>query len=54
MTRPITCKEAEKNCTWSINEESMEKVWLQLKEHILLQHKEIELNPENIEIISNF
>ena len=53
MTRPITCKESEKNCTWSINEESMEKVWLQLKEHILLQHKEIELNPENIEIIKS-
>ena len=53
MTRPITCKEAEKDCTWSINEESMEKVWLKLKEHILLQHKEIELNPENIAIIKS-
>ena len=53
MIRTITCKEAEKDCTWSFNEESMEKVWLKLKEHILLQHKEIELNPENIEIIKS-
>ena len=48
MTRPITCKEVEKDCTWSFNEESMEEVWSKLKEHMLLQHKEIELNSENI------
>ena len=53
MTRTITCKEAEKDCTWSFNEESMEKVWSKLKEHILLQHNEIELNPVNIEIIKS-
>ena len=51
MTRPITCKESEKDCTWSFNGKNMEKVWLKLKEHILLYHKEIELNSENIEII---
>ena len=53
MTRPITCKESEKDCTWSFNEESMEKVWLKLKEHILLHHKEVELNPENIKNIKS-
>ena len=52
MTRPITCKEAEKDCTWSFNEESMEEVWSKLKEHMLLQHKEIELNTENVGIIN--
>ena len=53
MTRAISCKESEKDCTWSFNEKNMEKVWLKLKEHILLQHKEIELNPENIENIKS-
>ena len=53
MTRPITCKEAEKDCTWSFNEESMEEVWSKLKEHMLLQHKEIELNTENVGIIKS-
>ena len=51
MTRAISCKESEKDCTWSFNEKNMEKVWLTLKEHILLHHKEIELNTENIEIL---
>ncbi len=53
MVRSITCKEAERDCTWSFNDESMEKVWLKLKEHILSEHKEIELNSTNIEIIKS-
>ena len=53
MVRSITCKEAERDSTWSFNDESMEKVWLKLKEHILSEHKEIELNSKNIEIIKS-
>ena len=53
MPRPITCKDAERDCTWSFNGENMEEVWSKLKEHILSQHKEIELNLENIEIIKS-
>ena len=53
MVRSITCKEAERDCTWSFNDESMEIVWLKLKEHILSEHKEIELNSKNIEIIKS-
>ncbi len=53
MARPINCKESERECTWSFNDESVEEVWSKLKEHILSQHKEIELNPENIEIIKS-
>ena len=53
MTRSITCKEAEKDCTWSFNEESMEEVCSKIKEHMLLQHKEIELNTENVGIIKS-
>jgi predicted small metal-binding protein len=53
MTRPITCKESERDCIWSFNDENMEEVWSKLKEHILSQHKEIELNSENIEILKS-
>ena len=53
MTRTITCKEAERDCTWSFNAESMEEVWLKLKEHIESQHKDIELTAENIDIIKS-
>ena len=53
MARPITCKESERECTWSFNDESVEEVWSKLKEHILSQHKESELNLENIEIIKS-
>ena len=53
MVRSITCKEAERDCTWSFNDESMEKVWLKLKEHILSEHKEIELNSKNIQMIKS-
>ena len=50
MVRSIRCREAERDCTWSFNDESMEKVWLKLQEHILSEHKEIELNSKNIEV----
>ena len=53
MTKTITCKEAEKDCTWSFNEESMTELMLKVKEHVLAQHKEIELNTKNIEIIKS-
>jgi predicted small metal-binding protein len=53
MTRTITCKEAEKDCTWSFDEESMTEIMSKIKEHILAQHKKIEWNPENIVIIKS-
>lgn len=53
MVRSIRCREAERDCTWSFNDESMEKVWLKLQEHILSEHKEIELNSKNTEIIKS-
>jgi|TARA_B110000438_G_scaffold195835_1_gene187403 hypothetical protein len=55
MTRAITCKEAEKDCTclWSFDEESMTGIMSRLKEHVLAQHKEIEWTPENVAIIKS-
>ena len=53
MTRTITCKDAERDCTWSFNAESMEEVWSKLKKHIESQHKDIELTAENTDIIKS-
>ena len=53
MTRTITCKESERDCTWSFNAESMEEVWSKLKKHIESQHKDIELTAENTDIIKS-
>ena len=53
MTRIITCKEAKKDCTWSFDEKSMTELMSKIKEHLLAQHKEIELNPKNIAIIKS-
>ena len=48
MTKSISCKDAGKDCTWSATHESEEALMSMVKEHILAEHKEIELNPENI------
>ena len=50
MTKSISCNFTGKYCSWSAestrndDEELMSKV----KEHVLAEHKEIELNTENI------
>ena len=50
MTKTISCNFTGKDCSWSAestrndNEELMSMV----KEHVLAEHKEIELNSENI------
>ena len=48
MTRTISCKDAGKDCTWSATHESEEALMSMVKEHVLAEHKEIELSPENI------
>jgi predicted small metal-binding protein len=48
MTKSISCKDAGKDCTWSATHESEEALMSMVKEHVLAEHKEIELNPENI------
>jgi predicted small metal-binding protein len=55
MTRSISCKDAEisNSCLWSFDEESMIKLMSKITAHILKEHKEIELNPENIAIIKS-
>ena len=48
MTKSISCKDAGKDCTWSATHESEEALMAMVKEHVLAEHKEIELSPENI------
>ena len=47
IAKSISCKDAEKDCTWSASSESEEALMSMVKEHVLAEHKEIELSPEN-------
>ena len=53
MTKSISCKDAGKDCTWSATHESEEALMSMVKEHVLAEHKEIELNPKNIDNIKS-
>ncbi|MBT3329754.1 MAG: DUF1059 domain-containing protein [Nitrosopumilus sp.] len=50
MTKSISCKDAGKDCSWSAEStrNDDEELMSMVKEHVLAEHKEIELNPENI------
>ena len=48
MTKTISCKDAGKDCNWSASAKSVEELMSQVTEHVLAEHKEIELNSENI------
>ena len=48
MAKSISCKDAGKDCSWSASAESLEELMSQVTEHVLAEHKEIELNSENI------
>jgi predicted small metal-binding protein len=51
MTKSISCSDAGKDCKWSASteEELMEKV----TQHVIEEHKEIELNAESISSIKS-
>jgi len=55
MTKSISCKDAEipNSCLWSFDEENMTELMSKITTHVLKEHKEIELNPENIAIIKS-
>ncbi len=50
MTKSISCKDAGKDCSWSASSttNNEEELMSMVEEHVLAEHKEIELNPENI------
>ena len=55
MTKTISCKDAGKDCSWSAEStrNDDEELMSMVKEHVLAEHKEIELNPKNIEGIKS-
>ena len=55
MTKSISCKDAGKDCSWSASSttNNEEELMSMVKEHVLAEHKEIELNPTNIESIKS-
>ena len=48
MAKSISCSDAGKDCGWSATAETEEDLMSKVKEHVLSDHKEIELNEENI------
>ena len=48
MAKSISCKDAGKDCNWSVSTKSVEELMSLVTEHVLAKHKEIELNSENI------
>ena len=55
MTKSISCNFTGKDCSWSAEStrNDDEELISRIKEHVLAEHKEIELNPENIENIKS-
>ncbi len=50
MTKTISCNFTGKDCSWSAEStrNDDEELMSMVKEHVLAEHKEIELNSENI------
>jgi len=50
MTKTISCNFTGKDCTWSAEStrNDDDELMLMVKEHVLAEHKEIELDSENI------
>lgn len=53
MTKTISCKDAGKDCAWSASTETEEELMSLVTEHVLAEHKEIELTSENISNIKS-
>ena len=55
MTKTISCNFTGTDCNWSAEStrNDDEELISLIKEHVLAEHKEIELNPKNIENIKS-
>ena len=55
MTKSISCKDAGKDCSWSASSttNNVEELMSMVTEHVLAEHKEIDLNPENMTSIKS-
>ncbi len=53
MTKNISCADAGKDCTWSATAKTVDELMAQVIIHVKNEHKEIELNTENISKIKS-
>lgn len=53
MTKSISCKDAGKDCGWSATAATEEELMQKVSEHVKVDHKDIELTPENIQGIKS-
>ena len=55
MTKTISCNFTGKDCSWSAEStrNDDDELMSMVKEHVLAEHKEVELNPKNIEGIKS-
>jgi len=53
MGKSISCSDAGKDCSWSATADSEEELMSLVTEHVLAEHKEIELNSESISSIKS-
>jgi predicted small metal-binding protein len=53
MTKSISCSDAGKDCKWSATAKTVDELMGQVIIHVKKEHKEIELNTENISKIKS-
>ncbi len=53
MTKSISCSDAGKDCAWSATAKTVDELMVQVISHVKKEHKEIELNTENISKIKS-
>ena len=53
MTKSISCSDAGKDCKWSASALTEEELMEKVTQHVIEEHKEIELNSESISSIKS-
>jgi predicted small metal-binding protein len=53
MTKSISCSDAGKECTWSATATTEEELMGKITQHVIEEHKEIELNSKSISSIKS-
>ena len=53
MTKSISCSDAGKDCEWSATATTEEELMDKVTQHVIEEHKEIELNSESISSIKS-
>ena len=53
MTKSISCSDAGKDCKWSASALTEEELMEKVTQHVIEEHKEIELDSESISSIKS-